>query len=190
MGFDPASMALISGVGQGIMGYMGGMSASDTARQNALINRQWAVYTKDKTVNEILSIRAEEKRAKFRQELMNNQGIGSFVATLAGASGASMQGSAMDALASTVDMAFSKISQIGQQSQDLQASAQNKGNETVWKYETQAQQYDHESDQLATGAMFSLVGGVFSGFTGASSQNADWSFSDIWEQNTWLNPVE
>ena len=185
MGFDPVSMAFMSGAAQGGLGFISGMSKSRQAERDAQVQRQHAAYIRLNTRNTILNIRGEEARA--RQELINKAGIGKFVASIAGASGLSLQGSGLDALANNIDMAQSKVQELLGQSLSQQTQVQNKGNQAEWSTLVTASNLDHKADQYATGAWLSLGGNIAGGFGEAQGMDSDWGFSDIW--NKWENPL-
>jgi len=178
MAFNPATMALAGGVAQGIMGFAGGMSKSKAASQNAAINRQWAIYAKDRSINEILTIQAQEKREKAKQDITNRHFLGQFMAKIGGASGVAMSGSTADAMAGQAEMAWNKMQNITADSLLQQAGAENLGNQEVYKYTVAAQQYDHAASAAKSAAWMGLAVGGIAGVAGALGQDAN--YFDSW----------
>ena len=169
MGFDPATMALAGGIAQGAAGFMGGQNQAEAARRNAAINRQYAAMARQKTINDILMIRAEERRQKVKQGLANDYILGRFLSKIGGVSGVAMTGSTMDAMAGQVEMAWNKMQMITAQSLAQQTGAQNLGDREVYKYTIGAQQYDYSAETAEQGAWLKLATGGIGGITGALS---------------------
>tara|TARA_R100001082_G_scaffold1645_1_gene1483 strand:- start:3244 stop:3846 length:603 start_codon:yes stop_codon:yes gene_type:complete len=193
MGFDPASMMFMAGAAQGVGGFMGGQSKAAGARANADVSRQWAAYSKKKSLMEIARIQAEEERQTYMQKMVNNAVFGNFFAKVGGTSGTAVTGSTLDASANQVAMGVAKIMDIKSDSLLQQARATNIGNEEQWKYLSRAQMQDFEADQHETQSYFALATGIGKGVLGAQGATYDpatgtssWGFSDIW--NKWENP--
>jgi hypothetical protein len=174
MGFDPGTMALLSGVSTGFAGFMGGQSQSEAAQQNAAINRQYAILAKERSVNDILTIRAEEVRQKARQSRTNEAVLGNAIAVISGASGVSMEGSTADAMSNLVEIAWSKLQEIGAQSLKQQTTALNRGNAEVYKYTTNAMTYDQQASAAESASWMSLATGVVGGVAGALGANENY----------------
>ena len=179
MGFSPGTMALGLGVAHGISGFMGGQSQADAARTNAAINRQWAIFAKNKSLNDILRIQAEEKRQKVKQNLANNSILGRFQASIGGASGVTMEGSTMDAMSGQVEMAWNKMQNITAQSLVQQAGAENLGNQQAWKYTVGAGQYEQQAGAAESASWMALGTGALMAGYGATAHDADY-FSGWW----------
>lgn len=173
MGFDPASMALMMGVAQGVMGHQQGKAAASAARQNQQAALLMAEREEQVKRQNLLNIQAQEKDAIKQQEYANEEVMGAATAAV-GATGVQTTGTMLDLLAEEVILGANKNAVIRSQSLRQQTQASNAGNLAVYQNEYKAYTYGVEAREAKRKGTMALLMGIGQGALGFTMAGGNW----------------